>query len=341
MRDVFLTGLRAAAVALALGYSASSLSAYYPDDCCGGEPCAYISGDVLAWSACQSGLDYAVSDNGRGVAGSAAVLDARSQRVEFGWQAGFRIHASYRLPCDCWSLEATYTHWNIANDDHADAPLGGILHAVQYPNNIAGGRFASSARSHVRLNYNTLDILLAKTFQCADSCFAFRPYGGARILWFRENVRTDYSGLNFAAVGDFAKWETNFTAAGAALGVRASYPICDGYHVIGHLCGAVLGSDPEFRHHWHLTPPFDANTNSDLKERNRECLVMGEWDASLGIAYDWCPCGWDIKLAAGYEIVDWWNAPRMGRFATIEPTRSDDNGRLTLHGAFFRAGVAF
>lgn len=304
------------------------------------EPCIALSADLLVWSACQSDLDYAITDQGSGpgIGPTGILIGGNVHYIDFDWDAGFRLQAGYKMPWGSFTLNAIYTYWHVNEESHANAPPGGTLHANLFPAVFDSLAHAADSSAHLQLHYDTLDVLLATRYNWGSN-FIARPYAGLRVLWLKERVHANYSGLDFA-VGDFADWDVDLTAAGLTLGVRGSTPLFSGLQLIGHFGAAILAGEPNHHYRWFkATDPVATNTFLDLDDEH--CLVCGEWDASLGLAYELCLCNLPIQIAIGYEVQDWWNMPRARRFFEATPTNDDHSGRLTLHGGFLRASFAF
>lgn len=308
------------------------------EECCF-EPCYMLSASALYWTACQDDLDFAVED-GAAQAGS-FLVGGKVRSLEYGWDTGFRLRSSECLPYAGWKLETAFTMWQVKNRAQANAPAGGILHASLFPGVYDDNAiFASHAQAELTTHYNVLDILLANTCDCECGC-ELRPYGGIRILWFRERIVTEYTGRSFASTGDNAHWDVHFNAAGLALGIKGKQAICGTLSLTGHLGGAILGGEPKHRTQWFKATPLVIGTPATLSVTDTSCLVVATWDASLELTYDSCCCGFPVLLAAGYEAQDWWNMPRPRRYFDGTPTESNHAGRLLLHGAFLRLAICY
>lgn len=311
------------------------------DSCCE-EPCFAFWGDWIYWNVCQDDMDTSISD-------SSVVPDvltnAETNFFDSDYKSGFRLGASYRLPCDCWSLEAIWTRYHPKWHQTDDPSTGGKIVPTHVPNALAGATVFGEVQTENRLRYDQLDVLFAKTYRWGD-CFKVRPYFGARVLWLKQKFNTTAVGT--AATVD-TQWRYDLPAGGVTLGFEGKYGLCGNISLTGHFGTSILGGRVEHHHDWFVATGATTEQGPGVwfSEHRHHCQFIGGWDASVGIAYDstFCDCPW--FFAVGYEINDWWNTPKDPRFVNGGPNgslgqiTSDSGSRLTLHGLFVRAGTTF
>lgn len=297
-------------------------------------PLYSITADALLWTAIQGDLDYATTD----ASFFGALVNAKNQFIDFDGKAGFRI--AIKVPLDFLELEGIYTYWHPTHSIGCRAPLNGVVHATMFPGYVdTNFFFAGSAQAHLSLNYILCDLLLADTYNCKYNITA-RPYVGLRVFSFKESIRTNYEGIDFTP-GDFANWKVDLTAGGITLGVKAARPLIFNFNLHGHLGASLLGGEQKQHYQWFKAGPVFQVFPSFQNLSNTDNILIAEWDASIGLAYDISYCQIPISFVLGYELQDWWNMPHMRRFSFLAVSTSEQSGRLTVHGGFFRIAISF
>ena len=352
MKERFSKMLLTSALTVLLGASMGNLSANEHDsfgydrcfdrcydscDFCCDEPKFALWADFLWWDACQTGLDVAVVDNG---APGAVITDGETHFFEHRYKPGFRVGASYAIPCDCWSIDFQYTMWHPKQHHTYTAGFGGTLDATAMASWIALGAL-TEAKSELKTKYDLYDLVLAKTYRCGD-CSKVRPYFGARFLQFRQQFTSVYTPAA-GGIAPRAQWRTDLPVGGFTIGAEGKYHVCNNWSVTGRLGASLLGGRAKHHNEW-FSPGTGASNGVRSEHRHHSSVITG-WDAALGIAYDWCCCNNPVGVAVGYEIQDWWNMPQRPRFVDQSTgntsVTNDDGARFTAHGLFVRAGVAF
>lgn len=312
---------------------------------------ASASIDYLYWSVLQDNLDQAIVDASPD---PTILVNSETQFLKPKYKSGVRAALAYEFPCSDWAFAAVYTYYSPKWHRTFSAQEGGKLLPSQFPNFIGASRGASGT-AEVKLEYQLLD-LLATTTYCWDNSFFFNPYLGGRFLWFKEKETSVYSGFDYVNPA-VASWRTDLPAGGVTLGVRGQYLVCGGISFIGHWGASLLGGRVKHHQDWQIPEsllPGDLPIGSFNLHEHHDTIVGG-WEASVGIGYDWCFCGCPFNLSVGYEIQDWWNMPQRARVVNggVLPTEepidygslgellTDSGCRFTVHGLFVRAGFTF
>jgi hypothetical protein len=352
MKERFSKMLLTGVLSVLLGASMSNLSAdqvswdrgstYGFDNCCDqfcGDPCWYdqcgtccsdpcfsFAIDWLYWDVCQEDVDIAILDSDTT---AATFANAETKFFDYRYKSGFRLFASWHMPCDCLSLDFVYTYFHPRFSNRFTPPLGGNLLGTVFPFPFTGP--FSEASTAVKWKYDMYDLLISKTI-CLCEGGKIRPYAGFRALVFRQHFDTDF----FPAGGGLpsrAQWRFKFPAYGFTLGAEGKYHICGCVSFIGRFGVSLLGGTPEHHNEWLFgTSQF---------ERRKHCQIISGWDGYAGFAYDTtCSC-YPVDFAVGYEFADWWNTPQRARFVNLGQVTGDSASRLTLHGLFVRGGISF
>lgn len=347
------------------------------NDCCSRFA---VGVDFLYWDVCQTGLDVAKKTTGITATSSepcttcSAWCSSETEFFKFKPKAGYRIGASYQLPCwDDVSLNFVFTYFhpkvNKRFHNNPGTPCEtSIIQATTDQVNVGQSPIVgcqvtdpavflfnspdSAVHTRVKLKYELYDLVLSKNFGC--DCWTATPYIGARVLWLRESLQNDIEGSYLVtptsapvAGGHGYTWKAKIPAAGITFGVHGRYCFCGPLNVIGHLGVSVLGGKAKSHDNYRSFTSLDC---SRLRNRGHHCQVVTGWDGSLGLGYDWNFCTCPVRLGVGYEIQDWFNLPERVRYVnknTIDGApistiqTSDGAGRMTVHGLFVRVAFAF
>lgn len=317
-----------------------------------------IWADFLWWDACQDNLDIAIIDSSNAAdsdgSSGVTIVDGETKFFEYRYKPGFRVGASYRLPCENLSIDFVYTMWHPKQHHTYTAPIGGTLDSTQLPSFFAGGAY-TEANAELKTKYELYDLLLSTTY-CCDN-FKARPYFGARVLWFRQKLESVLTPVSFENNAGYSSslWRTEIPAGGITLGVEGKYHLCAEWSLTGRVGASLLGGRSKQHNQWFTPSPVETTPNTasagSHTEHRHHCQVISGWDAAIGFAYDWCCCGTPVGVSVGYEIQDWFNVAQRPRFVNssggnttigaIEQVTEDASSRFTVHGLYVRAGIAF
>lgn len=304
--------------------------------CCK-DPCFSVAFDWLYWNIIQEDADIGIADYAGGITPSVFV-NAETKYFNYRYKSGFRLFASYHLPCDNVSLDFAYTYFHPRYSNTVTAPVGGDIVSTQLPGNVGDPRYTEISTSS-KIKYDMYDLVLSKTIRCGE-CTKIRPYAGFRALVFKQQFSSAFAGTT---AGNFANWNLNFPAYGVTLGAEGKWCFCNNVSLIGRLGASLLGGQPKHGNQW-FTNGNGATTGVTYQNefRKHDQIVSG-WDGALGLAYDTECCCMPVDLAVGYEFQDWWNTSQRPRFVGVNGNQvtGDSASRFTVHGVFVRAGIGF
>ena len=357
MKERFSKMLLTSVLSVLLGTSMSNLSAqdswerswdqgyqdigYCEPVCCEDHNFAFAA-DYLYWQTVQEDFDLAIVDTNPALN---VLGNASTEYFKYKYKSGFRLAAAYRFPCRDWGIGVVWTYYHPKQSKHVNPVEGGKLVSTQVPNFFNGTpRSYLDSNTQNKLRFDQVDILAATSYNYGDT-FKLRPYFGARLVFLKQNVYTTLD--RGPGIGDdTARWRYNLPAGGVTLGVQGKYTVCGGISLIGHWGTSIVGGRVNHHSDW-----VDGETGLSYTERRHHGQILGGWDASLGLGYDWCFCGTPLSLSIGYEIQDWWNSPQRPRFVnggngstisgSLAQVTGDSASRLTFHGLFVRAGFVF
>jgi hypothetical protein len=294
------------------------------------DPCFSVAIDWLYWDVCQEDVDIAILDSDTT---ATTFANAETKYFDYRYKSGFRVFASYHLPCDCLSLDFVYTYYHPRFSNRFTPPLGGILQGTGFPPIVSETPLTfREAATTVKLKYDMYDLVLAKTI-CLCEGGKVRPYAGFRALVLHQHFDTSFFPPGTGAASR-AQWRYKFPAYGFTMGAEGKYPVCGCVSFIGRLGVSLLGGSPEHHNEWLLL-------GVSQLERRKHCQIISGLDGYAGFAYDTtCSC-YPVDFAVGYEFQDWWNSPQRPRFVNFGQVTGDSASRLTLHGLFVRGGISF
>jgi hypothetical protein len=170
----------------------------------------FATGDFLYWKANENGLAFADSVNGH---------KHTIEEPSFKWNPGFRIGLGHNMTHDDWDAYVSWTCFHDRATKNVDRPSNGELipswiHPVLVPSGVTT---VNSAKSHLRLHINLIDIELGREFY-VSKFLDMRPFFGLRSSWVQQRYRVDYKG--FPTVPNFSEFETIMKNYYWGLGVR-------------------------------------------------------------------------------------------------------------------------
>jgi hypothetical protein len=285
----------------------------------------YGSAEFLLLRPHLSSQDYAIVDPTNDITPAGPLRSVNdSQRF------GFQVEIGYRFPTSGWDASFTYLTFHSRGTDSATAPAGGLL----YPELTRPGLTdtALNALANARLNYNTYDIALGKTFDI-DPWTQFRMFGGVRFASIQQTVAGYYNGL--LADDAYASSQSNFSGAGPIVGAEMRWKVFRGLSLFGKAEGGLIYG----------------NTQATLFETNNAGGTLytnvtdnyGSMVPTVGfsIGASWQYRGFTVS--AGYQAVNWFGL--IQRPALVDSFSEGkivpQNTDFSLDGFFFRLAYAY
>lgn len=306
---------------------------------------AFVFTEVLEWQVREGGADMVgerISPIGTANP-SVKLLDA-----PFSWNTGFRIGGGYKNPNN-WDTVFYYTSYNTQATNQIYAPgqvyspyLGNF-----FQNNIDGknnGPFYDAARARWKINYNTVDFELGRTFKI-DEILTLRPFLGLKAAIINQNIYTNWQGPN-TLVSGVPVPITTFTAAtenlsnyfsgiGPSFGLNTTWPICkftqSSVNLIGNFSAALLWGLWRYKDIYQTDGSSSVNVTGDNVNGAApmtRAFVGLEWIASFSKA--------DVNVHLGYEGQIWLD---QIQFNTLSSGRLND--LMSLQGGALDFRVYF
>jgi hypothetical protein len=279
-----------------------------------------LHGEFLFWQIWEGSLDYAIKMNQPGWGPANCYAQGKFENASFNGEPGFRIGASFFRAPKYWEIWAGYTRLTGSGRSSAGPKTPGLEYLTPTWPTIYTNATAE-AKSHIHMNYNTVDFYVARVFH-PNPHLRLRVLGGAAVAWIDQNWRiqfTDTSGLFTTKLQN--KWK--FVGGGLRMGTMIDwYWGFDVYAAMGCTFSALLGT----------------YTNSSLISTNDQ--INGSYNPSLfpgnaqfkdarpayagqvffGPAYEKNLKNSRIEFFVGYELNAWMNLQEIYRSSSGAPS---------------------
>jgi len=315
---------------------------------------AYATADFLYWESHIQGMEYAISTKTPGgfLSGPAvfvSTLQAKGAKVvdiNQTFDPGFRVGFGYRFEYDFWDLNATWTRLHRSNSTSVTAPAGGSISPLIWLYTNGGGN-AQIASNHNRLEYDTVDLQLSRSYFVSRK-LALTPSLGVRGAFIEEKFQNSYSGQEFVApLGKLTQHGLSYQwAVGPRAGLNANFCFDSHWSLFGSAHGTLAfgryllrangnyaGVNPNGAHPtYHVTDKFyRIKTNVDI--------ALGlQW----GMFFN-CQKG-RVDLTVAYEFIDWIHQNQYRNFpgaGFYNGGMLQHSGDLTFQGLTVSARVDF
>ncbi|MEX1012346.1 MAG: Lpg1974 family pore-forming outer membrane protein [Waddliaceae bacterium] len=302
--------------------------------CCEDDQCGlFVGSDLLFWTACQKNLNCVITST---VTSEGPVATEFNRHVvDYDWTVGYRIFGGYRMGVDNWEIAAVFTHWD--ND-----ASGTII-------DFDGATIDANRHCKVELDYDVIDILLARSYQLGcDS--QLKPFIGFRGVWLDQDWKSTEQ-LTTPQV-PLREFHSSLFARGLHAGSTFQWDGCEGFGLWATVGASLLEADVHNKQEVNFQPTNPPSATSTLKEKY--CLPFVGYNLGFGIDYECCFFGCEgetiIRLGLGYEFQNWFSTPEPVRdFIDVDVATPDidavhgvsTGGALMLHGVTFRVGYYF
>lgn len=283
-----------------------------------------VNADLLYWRALQNGLG----------------ADCGSE-IKDHWDLGCRVGFEYDSASTCWDVIAFWTH----------------LH-----NNSSRGSHDED-RSHWKFNYDTVDVLLGRDFNC-NACFSYTPYIGLRGAWIDEKLKSEFgdcfcesdsscgsscdsssgrrsSSSGFSGFsGDYSSsfgggfneqhLKEKFWGVGPEIGIKADWKLGCDFSLYGNIGFGFLYGQFKVKTRFHQFFSDSSDCGSCHFSRHiRACQAIA--DAGIGIEWKRCLCNnMEAIVRLGFEHHRYFNQNHIGGY-----------GDLCLDGVTLSGGIKF
>lgn len=316
-----------------------------------------IWGDYLYWKAVQEqaviaavipgGIDAIITDFTATPIN--AVIRPSVVNPRFNFSSGFRIGASYNLPCANWNFDLSWTRYHNKvrtrfTEGNSIFPLNtpGVFVAEILTGNIAAA-LADRLVNSWRIEYDSIDLKVGREFQYFE-CSSVNPWVGVKAVRIKQNHKTAFEGFEIDGIAlDVSSYKKNeFRGIGPSVGVDGMWEIYSNINLSTGFSGALLCGKFDVIQR----PQVDFATNSVevISQNNRKDRIRPMVDMFVGL--DWDPSFCDfmqLNIGVGYEVQYWWNQWQVpGSLAEgILSGGTSPQGDLMLFGLTVHASLVF
>lgn len=303
----------------------------------------YIHVDGLLMQAKEDGLKFAVRDS-NGVASAIAngeVLGFSNDGSDYGYNPGMRFGLGFYLNHDAWNLDFNWTWLNITEyKSESVEPSGKLIPQFAVGVSTPAGSFGRSASSAWNINYDMLDIRLAKAYHISRYLI-MKPHFGLRAGWIDQHFSVDYAGATTTDQFHHHS-ENDFWGVGSRLGFDSQWMLGKGFWLFGNFAASMLFGKFDIDQHLTIsTDGFDIEDNFYQNTPNME-MVLG-----FGWGHFFSRQKYYVSLEAAYEFHEWWDQLNIRKFQSGAGTPgafTNDTvarGNLTLNGFSLKLALDF
>lgn len=304
-----------------------------------------ISGDVLYWTAHETGLPYALEVN----TPLPSLFSSRTDVVrepQFDWDFGFRLAAGIDFHRDGWDLGTSWTRlWTQAKDRGQADKNRGWIPIWSDPNFVTSDETASEAEANWDLHYDQLDLFLGRSFYVSRYCI-LRPFLGPSALWINQHYDLEYKKTSKIVEKNRVNMKGLFSGIGLNLGGDIRFCFHYGWSLFGKgNIGLYSGS---FKITRKGTLSEEKQTIQELKSHNH--LHLGSPIAQIGVGIRWdhlfSKNRYSMTVKLLWEQGIFFSQNQLFRFVTPNENQGQSSfvsnqGDLTLQGGTFSAAFNF
>lgn len=333
-------------IAVLINFLTTTLS-YSADLCdCG----VVIGADYLYWSPCVSNMHFAAEGENP--------LSEEANHVKYhfihnGWDSGYRVYLGKEDFFGCFDVLFSYTHFDAKKDRDAFVEEVGLLSLTwPTPFEVPYGKYATS---DWKLDFDRYQLTAGYTIEFGKGCcLCLSPHAGVDYASICQD-RTDTMN-NDVPSGEGESLVTptivstidrslDYNGIGPLVGMGYCFEFCEGLSTFGNASLSVLVGEVNIKDLQVFRDATDEDeviiTNSQKYHDN--CVCLPGIHLQIGLSYEGCVCNLNILFRAGYEYIQWINAPSYILYnQEIPGTISGLNhNSITLEGFFGGLSVSF
>ncbi|MBA3957843.1 MAG: hypothetical protein H0X51_05560 [Parachlamydiaceae bacterium] len=320
-----------------------------------------FSSDSLFWRVCEDGLAYGTISDITATSTedpTGVEIQSRVKNIHPKWDMGYRFTLAYNLPCDCWGVALTWTHFNTHTRTHTE-PRGQIVPGATEDSvftpawGFAGYNTGSvttirDVEAHWKISLDTVDIELGRIF-CMSDCVTLRPHIGVRAAWINQSFKINTFGTDPNIGVDFSlqnqHLKSDFTGAGLRGGLDSQWELGCGLSLYGKAAAAVLYGkfDVDSEDSYRIGASGDAPLR-DLEQKDEFCACCAVTDLALGLSWINCFCdntiAWTTSI--GWEHHLFFKQNRFEDFQTLQvenPPLTEDKNPQRQRGCVSFSGL--
>ena len=297
----------------------------------------FVYGDLIYWNAHESGLAYAVVNEGS----DTTLADAQVKNLHGKWNWGFRVGVGYNMPHDGWDVNFTWLRFTDTSHKRVHAGTDDFIFptmtAASDP--LAEGFACNKAHGYWGLRLDQLDLDMGREF-FVSKWLTLRPHFGVRSDWVKQKLDVDYDNFDLATNVVDVKSKDKWWGLGLEGGLDTQWGLGSGWSLFGDLTGAIIYGFHKTRFNDTDSPgsTHDNVSNTyrishpilDLQMGLRWDNMFGDDSYHLGVQVAW---EHHVYFSQN-QLPNFGDPSNMGRFYTSQ-------GDLTLQGWTFAARFDF
>ena|SRR3990167_4809322 len=238
----------------------------------------FAEGDWLYWKANETGLGYALNQEGFDPNHIELMGFGDVVNPHFYWESGFRLGLGYNFPRDQWTLQLLWTWYEgkAGGSITTTKEEGAIIYpSLLHPNFFNDQNIFSTnqAKSNLLIHLNVLDLDLCREFKTGKH-LSLKPRVGIRSAWINQNYDISYQDLTYydptskeilPALNLYTTNMTNnFWGLGPFSGLDTNWNLGKGFSLFGDFSIALLYGS------------FDISQSENFVATGGEGLILSE-----------------------------------------------------------------
>ncbi|PIS00522.1 MAG: hypothetical protein COT84_06885 [Chlamydiae bacterium CG10_big_fil_rev_8_21_14_0_10_35_9] len=291
-----------------------------------------VGTSFLYWEAIQDGLEYGITNP----AGRQTLPNpnGRVLQQDFTYKPGFKIEASIFTSHDNWQIVSQYLrlHQDITSTSSApNSPIGSIYTLWLISQNAG---FASNAAAKWRLNFDQLDLELARSFYVGKE-LVFNAHFGTRANWIDQRYNIQYFNV-FAKTGNaFSSRAVSFSksdswALGPKGGINTNWLLGKGFRLIGKASASIVYTKFKTKH--TEQSPSNSISQVNIKDDSSYLRPMAELGLGLGWGSFFKKESFFFDLSTSYDFQLLGSQNMMQNLLNLSQGVSGGIGDLYFHG---------
>lgn len=329
---------KAALAVLALGVSAAATAGMYAPPpapgCQAGD--VSVGCEKRGWMIGAEALYVKVGNVGQVTATQSAALvnDVPVYNTDFDgfapdWNWGFRLQAAYMFGTGN-DINVNWTHFvKDSNQTVSNSDAGSQLYGLFISNVLATGEAIDNVETAVDNKFDSINFEFGQTVHFGEKVDT-RFHAGLQYANIRQTLsQTGWNGIDADAT-DYSSTESKFNGIGPRAGLDSSYNFGNGMSVFGNFAGAILVGQLKYSATETFTDADGNATGPSLSsDSSASTSFVPEAEARLGVAYSKPMAQGDLKVEAGYQVAEYWDA-----LSTTTYGETEDSTAFNFQGVF-------
>lgn len=286
----------------------------------------------LAWQALEEGLEFTLNNTPSPLPSNINV-NGKLIAPHFPWEPAFKVDLGAMFPQRAWDAQFrwTYFHTNPSRSIH-----GSLIPLWAFPD-TASSTF-TSARSHLVLNFNSLDIEVGY-HPYLTPALSIRYLVGLKVVGVSQTYHVHYAG-GTPVLNASTALTNNAIGAGPRLGFISQWRLGQGFSLLGAIAGSLPLWHYRMERHDH-----DPNLTYALF-RDRFWTFRSILETTIGFGWNTClGCRgqFPLGLNLNYELQYYAEQNMMPMLVNpgVLSYGYMPRGDLMLHGATFTIHCGF